>query len=241
MGATAAIIRTSVLGAALTVGGYGVYRFVSDRDLRRTIAEMEQIQAEMQERLAVREAMIERLNRSERLAHLHVVGQQLDPDGTVADTELLFIELDEGGTEIARQEFTVPGDMVFVDAWSVKFHPEDVAEGHPMRGQTLLLLQRIYSDQMAPRHGYALDVPGAIPPAYATGEAAEFEQRVWEHFWDLATNPKAAEALGVRVAQGEAVYKPVRQGDVYELKVDATGGMSLVPLPQDPVAGGGST
>ncbi len=38
-------------------------------------------------------------------------------------------------------------------------------------------------------------------------------------------------AVGIRVAQGEAVYKPVRPGRTYELIVDAAGGMSLLPLP----------
>jgi hypothetical protein len=36
--------------------------------------------------------------------------------------------------------------------------------------------------------------------------------------------------MGVRIAQGEAVYKPVRTGETYELLVDAAGGMSLKPL-----------
>jgi hypothetical protein len=32
------------------------------------------------------------------------------------------------------------------------------------------------------------------------------------------------------VAQGESVYKPMRPGDVFELRVEAVGGMTLVPL-----------
>jgi hypothetical protein len=39
--------------------------------------------------------------------------------------------------------------------------------------------------------------------------------------------------MGVRVAQGEAVYKPVKMGQSYELVVDAVGGMSLTPLAPD--------
>jgi hypothetical protein len=42
--------------------------------------------------------------------------------------------------------------------------------------------------------------------------------------------------MGVRVAQGEAVYKPLRPDQVYELTVDAAGGMSLLPLPADDLA-----
>ena len=232
----APLIRTSLVGVVASALALVVYWRVSTVDLRRTVREMETLQEQMEERLEAKEAMIQRLNRSRRLAHIHVLDQRPTPDGGVAETDLLFIELDEDGGEIARQTFTLPGDVLFVDAWSVKFHHEDIAEGHPLRGQTLILLRRVYSDRMAPIDGYPIDVPGAAPPAYATGEVSEFEQRVWEHFWQLAGDPVAAAAIGVRVAQGEAVYKPVRRGQIYQLSVDAAGGMSLVPLPTDDLA-----
>jgi len=213
------------------------YWRISANDLSRALEEMEALQQEMEQRLEAKEAMIQRLNRSRRLAHIHVLDQRGEPGAEILETDLLFVELDEDGGEIARQEFTLPGEVVFVDAWAVKFHQTDVAEGHPLRGRTLLLLRRIYSDRMAPIDGYPIDVPGAIPPGYAVGEIASFEKRLWEHFWQIATDPRLAAAMGVRVAQGEAVYKPLRTGQVYELTVDAVGGMSLVPLPADDLAG----
>lgn len=227
-----AIIRIVVVGVVLGGISFAVYWRVSDADLRRALVEMEAIQQEMEQRIEAKEAMIERLNRSSRLAHITVTDQQVAPSGEVVQTELLFIELDDDGGELARQAFTLPGDVLFVDAWTVKFHQDDIADGHPLRGQTLVLLRRIYSDRMPPIDGYPIDVPGGVPPGYASGERAEFEQRVWEHFWKLATDADAAAAMGVRIAQGEAVYKPVRPGRVYELIVDSAGGMSLAPLPE---------
>ena len=104
-----------------------------------------------------------------------------------------------------------------------------------MRGRTLVLLRRIYSDRMAPNDGFAIDTPGAIPPGYAVGEVGNYQKRLWEHFWQLATDAQVAAATGVRVAQGEAVYKPVRAGQQYELVVDGVGGMNLMPLPAEDV------
>ncbi len=231
-----AFLRTTLLSGLLLGAGMLLYSRISGNDLRRTIHEMEALQAEMEQRVAAREAMIERLNRKRRLAHLRITDQSVLADGEVASTELLFIELDESGRELARQPFTVPGNVLFIDALTVKFHGDDVAAGHPLRGRTLLLLRRIYSDRMPPIDGYPIDTPGAVPPGYGTGEAAEFEVRVWKHFWELATDPDLAAELGVRVAQGEAVYKPVDKGRAYELVVDAAGGMSLTPLPPDDVA-----
>ena len=147
-----------------------------------------------------------------------------------------MIELDDDSTELARQTFMIPGDVLFVDAWTVKFDRNDVAEGHPQRGRTLVLLRRIYSDRMAPRDGLAIDTPGAIPPGYAIGDAGNYQKRLWEYFWHLAMDAQAAAAAGVRVAQGEVVYKPVRAGQIYELVVDGAGGMNLMPMPADDAA-----
>jgi hypothetical protein len=231
-----ALIRTTLVVGLCCGLALVVYWRTSASELDRALKEMAALQQEMEQRLEAKEAMIQRLNRSWRLAHIHVLDQRADPEGEILDTDLLFVELDDAGRELARQQFTLPGEVVFVDAWSVKFHHSDVAEGHPLRGQTLLLLRRIYSDRMAPIDGYPIDVPGAIPPGYAVGDIASFEKRLWEHFWQIANDPRLAAAIGVRVAQGEAVYKPLRTGHVYELTVDAAGGMSLVPLPADDLA-----
>ncbi len=87
----------------------------------------------------------------------------MDADGRIAETDILFVELDEDGTELSRQT----------------------------------------------------------------------QQRLWAHFWQIATDADLAESMGVRVAQGEAVYKPVRTWQAFELIVDAVGGMNLVPLPAE--------
>lgn len=219
-------LATTILAGAVVLG---YWRLTLDQQAK-AIQELQALNAEMERTLASRQQMIDRLSRSRRIAHLQVTHQQRADDGTVDRTTLRFIELDDQGGELARQEFTVPGDVVFVDAWTVKFDPERVAEGHPLMRHTLVLLRRIYSDRMPPRDGLAIDTPGAIPPGYATTEPSRFEQRVWENFWTLAGDAEQARRFGVRVAQGEAAYKPMREGQTYELVVDAAGGMSLLPL-----------
>lgn len=211
---------------------FGFWRLTTDHQ-RRLLDELDAINADLQARLEQREAMIERLGRSRRVAHIRVTDQTLDGAGGVEETKLLFTELDDRGAELATQAFTLPGDVLFVDAWTVKFDQERVAEGHPLFGRTLLLLRRIYTDRMAPIDGVPIDTPGAVPPGYASSEVASYEQRIWEHFWSLATDPEIARSMGVRVAQGEAVYKPVEVNQTYELIVDAAGGMSLTPLDQE--------
>ncbi len=228
-----AFLRTvfvSLVLCSLVLLGY--WRLTVDRQAK-AIAELQALKSQMEAKLAERQAMIERLSRSRRVAHIQVKDQKTDEDGTISQTSLQFIELSEQGAEIGRQAFTIPGDVLYVDAWTVKFDAERVAEGDPLRGRTLLLLRRLYSDRLAPKDGMLIDTPGAIPPGYAASDIGHFEKRVWDNFWTIATDAEMAKKMGVRVAQGEAVYKPVRAGQTYEFVVDAVGGMSLMPLPSE--------
>jgi len=224
------LVRTLIVVLALSGVAVGLYWKLSDDAKQRTIDELEQMTAELDRKIAAREEMIDRLEANHRVGHLRVLDQTFDGEGGVIGTSLEWIELDDEGKELARQTFEVPGETVYIDAWSIKFPTDDVAEGHPLRGRTLLLLRRVYSEKMRPADGLVIDTPGAVPPAYAVSEMGVYQQGLWQHFWDLATDSKLAREMGVRVAQGEAVYKPVRRGQVYELVLDAIGGMSLIPL-----------
>ena len=227
-----AMVRITVV--VVVVGGMliaGLTWWTTDRE-RRLRAEIAAIETRMVAEIARRDAAIERLGRDRRIARLEVVERLEDPDGEGPTTGLLFIELDDEGREIARREMSVPGEVIYVDAWTARFPLESVASADdPFRDRTLVLLRRIYSDRMPPREGIPIDTPGGVPDGYAASDEARFEQAIWKRFWTLATDPEAAQAAGIRVAQGEAVYKPMRPGDSYELRVEAAGGMTLVPVP----------
>jgi hypothetical protein len=119
--------------------------------------------------------------------------------------------------------------VVFLDAWTVRFPQQGVIDDDPMRGHTLSLLRRIYSDQMAPANGFTIDTPGAVPDGYAATDGARFEQALWKRFWALATDPTVAAEQGVRVAQGEAVYKPIMPGQCFDVELESAGGLILRP------------
>jgi len=220
-----------ILSLVLVIGGAlaaVMWRSYIDEE-RRLREEIARVEAEMARQVEVREEMIDRLGRQRRRALVEVVAQEPTPDGEGVLTELRFVELDEQGRELGRREYSVPGDVVFIDGWTARFRAEQVAEGDPMRGSTIVLLRRIYSDLMRPADGLPIDTPGGVPDGYAASEVSRFEQSIWRNFWRLASDRDAAAAQGVRVAQGEAVYKRVAPGETYELLVEAAGGMTLVP------------
>ena len=216
-----------VVGGVL-IGGFAWWALDKESRLRTEIAALE---TKMAAEIAVREAAIERLGRDRRIARLEVLDQEEGASGEDPRTTLLFIEMDDQGRELGRREMNFPGEVVHLDAWTARFPTEQVATGDdPFRDRTLVLLRRIYSDAMPPRDGIPIDTPGGVPDGYAGTDQARFEQAIWSRFWEIATDPEAARAAGVRVAQGEAVYKPMRPGEVYELRVEAVGGMTLIPI-----------
>ncbi|MBL1216558.1 MAG: hypothetical protein D8M59_03595 [Planctomycetes bacterium] len=189
------------------------------------------------QRVEALEMMVERLTSVRRMAQIIVTDQHTDPvTGSVLFTALLIAELDENGRVCNRSQVTIPGRIAYFEGLVVKFEPDCVATAEPLRGHSLALLRRVYSESLAPDQGFPLDTPGSIPGAYRTHSpaAAEFEQMLWSRFWTLANDPAMAAELGVRVAQGEAVYKPMLPGRLYELTIDAIGGLNLEtrPLPE---------
>ncbi|MBQ72825.1 MAG: hypothetical protein CMJ67_07950 [Planctomycetaceae bacterium] len=231
IGLAAAAMRVSlivvVLGGGI-IGGLAWWTLNREATLR---AEISALETRMATEIATREATIERLGRDRRVARIEVLDRQEGPPGEDPTTLLRFIELDDEGRELGRQDMNLRGEIVHVDAWTARFPSETVGSGEdPLRDRTLVLLRRIYTDAMPPRAGVPLDTPGGVPDGYTAGEPARFEQAIWKRFWRLASDPEAAREAGIRVAQGEAVYKPMQPGEVYELRVEALGGMTLVPL-----------
>ncbi len=224
---------TTILIAAVFIAAFWHLR---DDEYRRMNAELRALNEEMAERLEEREAMLDRLSASRRVAHVHIVDQDLSDDDSVRSTTLKFIELNEQGRPIGEQVFTIPGRVLYIDGWTVRFPHDMVAAGHPLYGRTMVLFRRIYSEMTAPIDGEMIDTPGAIPPGYAADDPARLEKRLWDQFWQIASDATLAREMNVRVAQGEAVYKPVEAGQSYELVVDAAAGMTLVPMSDEAAA-----
>ncbi len=224
--ALALIVLASAMG-----GAYWHYRQVAHGREQQ----LEQSLIEAARRQQALENMIDRLTRSRRLAQIVVTEQKTGPAGLPTETSLLMVELGPDEKPVGRHCFTIPGHVAFFDGLVVKFDHEAVATAHPMRGQTVVLLRRVYSEMLAPADGFPIDVAGEVPAGYSGPERpADFEKKLWERFWDLCNDPALAAEYGVRVAQGEAVYKPLKPGVLYELSVEANGGLNLEtrPLPE---------
>ncbi len=172
-----------------------------------------------------------------RLARIDVLSQQGSKDADDFATQFSFVEVDKDGNplEEARQ-FSIKGDVLYLDAWVVKFTDEYVEQGDLLRSTSICLFRRLFGEDQLPSDGFAIDPVGSQPVAYRTDtEPSEFEQKLWGRFWDFANDPQMARKEGVRAAHGTAPYIKLRPGKRYRVQLRASDGLSIVPedIPPD--------
>lgn len=174
------------------------------------------------------------LKMDQRLAQLKVINQETtEVDGQQRiETTVQFVELTPDGDPIGKpRQFTLQGDLIYLDNWVVKFEDRFVEQADLQRGTSLALFRRIFGEYQNPVDGFALDEVGGMPQAYARGgQPSEFEQKIWSDFWTFANDREKAEAMGIRAAHGEAVSIKAKEGQTYLIVLRASDGLSIEPV-----------
>lgn len=191
-----------------------------EEDLAQAVVQIDQLETSM--RL---------LKMDQRLAQLDVIDQVRD-EQEVIQTTVRFTELTPDGDPIGEpREFTIDGDVIYIDNWVVKFEDEFVEQAHLQRGTSLALFRRIFGEQQKPIDGFELDRVGLLPQAYARGgQPSEFEKEIWDQFWVFANDREKAQEKGIRAAHGEAVSIKTQEGKSYRIVLRASDGLSIVPM-----------
>ena len=227
-------IVTKLAGLALAAGlaGGGAWWFQHERTAtERHIAELDR-------QIEYLEDVAERLVLEERAAKILVTGQDRSMDGTL-ETDLLFFDVDANGEERPAKAFTVRGEQIYVSALVIRFPEEGVEEGDPLTGKSIRLWDKIYGSAEPAEGGQAIEAQGEQPDAYGGDPAtrgldpqrAAFEAELWSDFWRMAADTEYARTKGVKVAFGQAVYSVFEPGKVYEITMQANGGLSLYSEP----------
>jgi hypothetical protein len=126
------------------------------------------------------------------------------------------------------------GKSINVDTWVCKFQDKHVETADVLRGASICLFKRIYGEFSNPEDAVQLDVPGALPSGYSHGkEVSEFEQQIWDNFWNIANDPKKAEELGIKANHGEVIYTESTPGKTWRVDLRASDGLSIKPLKDD--------
>lgn len=226
-------------GIAGVLGYFGYYGYNEynkhERALATATAQVAQLNSELKvktEQLEKLETSLRLLKTDQRLARLDVLDIQKDDQDKVLKSSLQFIELSPAGDRISPpKRFELPGDVVYIDNWIIKFDDAFVEKADLQRGTSLCLFKRIFSEQQKPTEGFPLDEVGMRPQAYARGgQLSAFEKRLWADFWRFANDPAEAAKMGIRAANGEAVSIQVRPGKSYAIELRASGGLSIKPI-----------
>lgn len=181
------------------------------------------------------QAVVKLLKLNQRVAQIRVLGQERSEDGKEFRTKFSFVEVNEEGHPIEQAKtFTIKGDIVYVDAWVVKFDFAHLEQNDPLRSTSICLFRRLFGEDQRPADGFVLDAVGSQPAAYRTGgKPSEFEQQIWSRFWEYANNPALAKQAGVRAAHGEAPSIKLLPGKRYRILLQVAGGLSIAPPEED--------
>lgn len=216
--------------AVITTAGITTLWVLTPDEADRLRAEREVLQQEKRELQRV----VQRLTAEDRVAEVHVIdqiraGQIVNGRPAASDmTTIEFIELDREGHPLPAKRFVVHDDTVYFDALVIKFDQQAVAEADDLRGKSIALFRRIFAETQEPIDGFPIDPKGDVPNVYRIEpDPTPFEQQLWAQFWDYATNPELAAQAHVRVAQGEAVYVPMKRGEVWTLTLQNNGGLNI--------------
>lgn len=222
------LVRVFALVFLLLAGGAGIYLYYGHLSTERALRDE-------QEKNRVLREVIGRLTAERRVAEMLVTDQQVV--GGVKTTTVLFVEYSrDGKATLPPRTFVVRGENAHLDAMVVKFDPELVGQGDPLRGATIALFTRMYGDATAPEQGTPIDVPGEIPAAYAGADpkVSAFEMELWKDFWKLAHDETARKTRGVRAVVGQGLWEPLKPETLYTVTLEAAGGLSLT---REPVKG----
>ena len=172
------------------------------------------------------------LKKDERKAIVSVVKQTGEGDDLI--TTVRWVELGDDNRPIDERVFDIPGDIVKIDAWVVKFKDEYIEEADLIRGTSICLFRRIHGEYAQKEEVHVLDEFGAPPSVYRKGEQlSDFEREIWENFWDIANDPQRAEELGIRAAHGQINYQKVEAGGKYKIELRASDGLTITRMRPD--------
>jgi hypothetical protein len=229
------LVMLALLGLVSAAGWFGyqavTWRSTLEAELQKRDAEVGRLSgqvAEQTQQIEQLDLSLRLLKRDHRLARISVLDQHETPDKKLM-TKIRFVELDDENRPIDKpRDFTLEGDVVYVEAWIVKYLDQHVEKGDPARGTSICLFKRLYGEFQEPSAGFALDSARSRPAAYSNGaEMPEFEREIWERFWDYANEPDKAQRAGIRAAHGEAPFVKLRPGKSYLIDLRASDGLTI--------------
>lgn len=219
-------LTDSVLEREKRIDDLGVE--IEEKDLRiETLGEeLEEAQARVEEL----EVSMWLLKVNHRVARVEVLDQRADPErpGQLITTVRIHEIGTEGEPVGPEHEVEIQGKVLYVEGLVVKFEDDFVEGADLLRGTSVALFKRVFSENQPPSEGYAIDRPRMHPLPHRGDDIPDpFYEELWERFWDYANDPDLAASKGVRAIHGEAPSIELRPGKSYRIELRASGGLTI--------------
>ena len=187
------------------------------------------------EERAILKQVIERLSADSRVAEVLVTQSRYDEATKKIETTIKFLEYDATGKPLAPRFFTFQGNTIQFQALVIRFQDKLVEAGDKVRGKSAYLFLKAFILDRRNTQVFDIAETNVIPAGYKVpGVKSEFEQKLWEEFWNYALDPEARERMGIKNAQIEAPGSLFLPGTIYTLKIEHDGGLRIdtQPIPE---------
>lgn len=213
------LAKLVALASLAAIAGVGIFTYQRTTAGERKVEQLEQSNK-------VLASVVERLSSDARVADIVVTGQT-NVDGKLKTT-LLFVATGRNGDNLPPRSFTIDGDTVHVEAQVIEFRRDLVKADDALRGHAVAMFTRLFGDFQSPADAYALDPHGQIPEYYRGVDPAvpKLEEDLWAKFWQLTTDEKLRQEMGVHVAAGKGVWNQLKPGYLYTLTIQPDGNLS---------------
>lgn len=172
--------------------------------------------------------MVQRLQADSRVAEVLVSDVQFNPITEKHMTTIKFLEYNSQGEPMLPKYFTFQGNIIQFQSLVVRFDDVHITTANPLRGKSAYLFWKVFVLDGANTQEYEISRAHKIPDGYKIeGPATLLEQQIWQEFWNLALDPKAAKKLGIKNAQIEAPGTKFIAGNLYTIKIEHDGGLRI--------------
>lgn len=232
------MLRNLVLGAFVAILAFWSYVYyenstehakeIAQRDAR--IATLEGENAVLDREVARLEVANRFLRLDHRVARIEVIDQSpIEGEDGAVETTIVFTEIDPEGEAMGQGEtMVIRGKQLYIDSMVVKFDDSFIEAGDALRGTSVAVFKRLFSDAVAPEAGIPIDSKNKHPLPFRGDDLPDpMYADLFERIWDYANDPEAAAELGVRAIQGEAPSIEARPGKIYRIELRQSGGLTI--------------
>ncbi len=194
----------------------------------QTVGRLEEAAAAAQ-RIRELRAVVRNLERSVKVAEVRVLARSRGK----TRLSLTFFDPASPGRRVGEKELEIAGSDIYFDAVVLNFRYSEIEEG---RETNLAIPYRVFSDEVPQAEGIplgAFDAEG-VPYAFHRadddiyGIAPEVYRERLAELMEIAKTDAASRKEGiVRSLYGAAVHKRVQVGDALEIRIEATGGLTV--------------